>query len=62
MKHSQSLIILIALNKLRIYLRKGILKGTKVGGGKLWRISEEALKEFIEGGQDISDKEDKADL
>ena len=35
----------------RIWLRKGILKGTKVGGGKLWRISESAIDEFIKAGQ-----------
>ncbi len=35
----------------RIWLRKGILKGVKVGGGKLWRISESAIDEFIKGGQ-----------
>ena len=35
----------------RIWLRKGILKGAKVGGGKLWRISETAIEEFIKTGQ-----------
>ncbi len=31
----------------RTWLNKGLLEGTKVGGGKLWRISEEALEDFI---------------
>ncbi len=31
----------------RTWLNNGLLEGTKVGGGKLWRISEEALEEFI---------------
>ncbi len=31
----------------RTWLSKGLLEGTKVGGGKLWRISEEALEEFL---------------
>ncbi len=31
----------------RAWLNKGLLEGTKVGGGKLWRIREEALEEFL---------------
>ncbi len=31
----------------RTWLSKGLLEGTKVGGGKLWRIREEAIDEFI---------------
>ena len=31
----------------RTWLNKGLLKGTKVGGGKLWRISEDAIEDFI---------------
>ncbi len=31
----------------RTWLNKGLLEGTKVGGGKLWRISEDELEEFI---------------
>ena len=34
----------------RIWLRKGTLKGIKVGGGKLWRISESEIEEFIKAG------------
>jgi len=31
----------------RTWLNKGLLEGTKVGGGKLWRISEDAIEDFI---------------
>ncbi len=31
----------------RTWLNNGLLAGTKVGGGKLWRIREEALEEFL---------------
>ncbi len=35
----------------RTWLNKGLLEGTKVGGGKLWRISEDAIEEFIKAGR-----------
>lgn len=38
----------------RTWLNKGLLEGTKVGGGKLWRISEDAIEELL------SKKNDKA--
>ncbi len=41
----------VAPATVRSWLRKGILKGTKVGGGKLWRINEEAIDEFVNAGQ-----------
>jgi excisionase family DNA binding protein len=31
----------------RIWLRNGTLKGLKVGAGKLWRISEEDIQDFL---------------
>ena len=31
----------------RTWLNKGLLEGTKVGGGKLWRVREEAIEEFL---------------
>jgi excisionase family DNA binding protein len=31
----------------RIWLRNGTLKGLKVGAGKLWRISEEDIRDFL---------------
>ncbi len=31
----------------RIWLRNGSLKGLKVGAGKLWRISEEDIRDFL---------------
>ena len=42
----------VAPTTVRSWLRKGILKGSKVGGGKLWRINEEAIDEFFKAGQD----------
>ena len=41
----------VAPTTVRSWLRKGILKGSKVGGGKLWRISEEAIDDFVKAGQ-----------
>ncbi len=38
----------VSPHTVRAWLRKGILKGIKVGGGKLWRISEENLEAFLE--------------
>ncbi len=40
----------------RTWLNKGLIEGTKVGGGKLWRISEEALEEFINNKRNKSAK------
>jgi excisionase family DNA binding protein len=35
----------------RTWLNKGLLEGTKVGGGKLWRVREEALEEFLKNNE-----------
>ena len=40
----------VAPDTVRIWLRKGMLKGVKVGGGRLWRISETEIDEFIKNG------------
>ncbi len=40
----------------RIWLRNETLKGIKVGGGKLWRISEGAVKEFLHAGEGTKSK------
>ena len=37
----------------RIWLRNETLKGIKVGGGKLWRISESAIEEFLYADEGI---------
>lgn len=37
----------VARATVRSWLRTGILKGTKVGGGRLWRISESTIEQFI---------------
>lgn len=52
----------VAPTTVRDWLRKGILKGSKVGGGKLWRISEEAIDEFIKAGQDSAGQEENVEL
>jgi excisionase family DNA binding protein len=31
----------------RIWLRNGTLKGLKVGAGRLWRVSETDIEEFL---------------
>lgn len=41
----------VSPDTVRGWLRKGILQGKKVGGGKLWRISEETINEFMKAGQ-----------
>ncbi len=35
----------------RGWLRNGVIKGTKVGGGRLWRISEATIEEFVQAAQ-----------
>lgn len=40
----------------RGWLRKGVIKGTKVGGGRLWRISEETINEFVKASQGYYNK------
>lgn len=49
----------VAPTTVRSWLRKGILRGTKVGGGKLWRTSEEAIEEFLQAGQENTVRENK---
>ena len=42
------------------WLRVGTLRGTKLGGKrKLWRISSEALDEFLKKGESKSDESSK---
>ncbi len=43
----------VSPHTVRAWLRKGLLKGTKVGGGKLWRISQEEIEEFIKAGRNL---------
>ena len=31
----------------RGWLRRGVIRGTKVGGGRLWRISESTIDAFV---------------
>ena len=40
-------ILKMKVTTIRKYLTQGDLKGMKIG--RIWRISEEELKEFIEG-------------
>ena len=32
---------------LREWLRAGIIKGSKIGGGRLWRITDEQLDDYL---------------
>ena len=34
------------------WIRAGKLRAFKVGGGRLWRIRERDLREFVKGGPD----------
>ncbi len=52
----------VAPTTVRSWLRKGILAGTKVGGGKLWRISEDAIVEFVKAGQGNVAEEEHVEL
>lgn len=40
----------VSPDTVRIWLRRGLLKGVKVGGGRLWRISESEINEFVKNG------------
>lgn len=35
----------------RLWLREGLIKGTKIGDGRIWRITEEAITEFLKRGE-----------
>jgi len=41
----------VSPDTVRGWLRKGVIKGTKVGGGRLWRISESTIDEFVKASQ-----------
>lgn len=41
----------VSTGTVRGWLRKGVIKGTKVGGGRLWRISESTIDEFVRASQ-----------
>ena len=42
----------------RGWLRRGVIRGTKVGGGRLWRISETTIDEFVKAAQGNTEKGD----
>lgn len=42
--------LIVPVRTIQNWLREGRLKGYKIGG--LWRISEEALEEFLKAGRD----------
>lgn len=35
----------------RKWLRDGNLKGYKIGAGRLWRVTDEAIREFVQSGE-----------
>jgi excisionase family DNA binding protein len=41
----------VSPDTVRGWLRKGVIKGTKVGGGRLWRISESTIGEFVKASR-----------
>ncbi len=41
-------ILKVSPQTVRRWLRDGSIKGTKVGGGKLWRISQATIDNFLE--------------
>jgi len=41
----------VSPDTVRNWLRKGVIKGTKVGSGRLWRISETTIDEFVKAAQ-----------
>jgi len=43
-------ILKVSPQTVRRWLRDGSIKGTKVGGGKLWRISQTTIESYLEAG------------
>ncbi len=41
-------ILKVSPQTVRRWLRDGSIKGTKVGGGKLWRISQTTIESYLE--------------
>ncbi len=41
----------------RGWLRKGVINGTKVGGGRLWRISESTIDEYVKASRGSGNKQ-----
>ncbi len=39
----------VSANTIRSWLRDGTLPGVKIGKGRIWRIKEKDLEEFIDG-------------
>lgn len=35
----------------RTWLHDGLLRGSKIGGGKVWRVTEDAIQEFLKQGE-----------
>ena len=36
---------------MRKWLRDGTIKGHKIGGGRLWRITGDDIREFVQNGK-----------
>jgi excisionase family DNA binding protein len=41
----------VSPNTVRGWLRRGVIKGIKVGDGRLWRISESTINDFVKAAQ-----------
>ncbi len=44
-------LLTVSPSTVRAWLRDGTLKGLKIGG-KMWRVREKDLEEFIQGGKE----------
>ena len=41
---------------LRMWLRDGVIKGSKIGAGRLWRITDESISEFMKSSEQNTSK------
>lgn len=44
-------ILSVSTVTMRLWLRDGVIKGHKIGGGHLWRITGDAIREFVQSGE-----------
>ena len=40
----------VSSDTVRVWLRAGLIKGIKIGGGRMWRVTEDAIQEFLKKG------------
>lgn len=49
-------ILKVSPQTIRRWLRDGRIKGTKIGDGKLWRISQATINQCLESGNGQQDR------